>query len=84
MSDFFVDLFCQHSVLYIYIYTYTSIKALFLGGGKSKKGINAKRRTYFLRSPMQNKQSCTELSLHGVRRGIRRNRTYKLKCVLTY
>lgn len=34
---------------YIYIYTYTSIKALFLGGGKSKKGVNAKRRTYFLK-----------------------------------
>lgn len=47
MSDFFVDLFCQHSVLYIY--TYTSIKALILGGGKSKKGVNAKRRTYFLK-----------------------------------
>lgn len=34
---------------YIYIYIHTSIKTLFLGGGKSKKGVNAKRRTYFLK-----------------------------------
>lgn len=36
-------------IYFVNIQYYIYIKALFLGGGKSKKGINAKRRTYFLK-----------------------------------